>query len=190
MERCHQRVAISLRELGPNMTYGWVILEDGFSSGVQYDISHIYAVMSDNIASIGDIILRETENEGSGCDKVCSDYSTKLLIDPTAQNVRFYPLVLRASGIKKGQLFDRTYRVPFSKLAFKYVLPSDDADPAKTGKISTRSAPAQSAANEGCNAVATDTTTTETREIDGVIIQGVKKGEAVTGLRLFWKMPK
>lgn len=44
---------------------------------------------------------------------------------------------------------------------------------------------AQVTTTKGCKAMAIDSTRTTTKELDGIIIEGVKKGEIVTGLRAF-----
>jgi uncharacterized protein len=118
------KASFTVEELGPQ-SYGWTIVEEGFSSGTDYKASYIYAPLGKTITSIGHIFTFERQNEGAGCEKVCSDYSIEVLIDQNAQATRFYPLILRTSGTKSGQPFNKTYRAYFNDSIFKYVLPSE-----------------------------------------------------------------
>ena len=118
--------SFAVRELGPNNAYGWVIENDIFYGGRQWNFNEIYAVVGDTVTPIGSIPYRYSENEASGCiQKRCSDYSIELLINSTVPNARFYPLVLRTTGSRKGKPFYKTYRVPFNEPAFKYVVPRE-----------------------------------------------------------------
>ncbi len=118
--------SFTVHELGPNASYGWVIQDEHGDHGEEFDTNNLYAVVGETVTSIGSIPSRDYANgAGSGCEKGCANYSIELLIDSTAQNVPFYPLILRASGIKEGQPFNKTYRVPFDSSSFKYLVPRE-----------------------------------------------------------------
>ena len=118
--------AFTVRELGPNGSFGWVIQNNQFDHGEETDTNNLYAVVGDTITSIGSIPAREViENEAMGCGKRCSNYSVELLIDSTVQNARFYPLISRASGVKDGRSFTKTYQVPFDMSSFRYLVPRE-----------------------------------------------------------------
>lgn len=116
--------SFTIHELGPNGSYGWIIQDKEFGNGEEVDFNQLYAVIGDTITSIGSIPARFTDSEAH-CYQPCSNYSIDLLIDPTAQNARFYSLILRTSGIKDGQAFNKTYRVPFDTSSFKYLPPHE-----------------------------------------------------------------
>ena len=105
-------------------SYGWVIRVDEFGTGAEYDTNNLYAVIGDIITSIGSIPFRMIY-ELDGCGRRCSNYSIELRIDSSVKNAPFYPLVLRASGVKEGRPFNKTYRVPFDTSSFKYLVPHE-----------------------------------------------------------------
>ena len=118
--------SFAVHELGPNESYGWIIQENEFGAGEEVDFNNLYAVFGDTIASIGSIPSRDIrENGATGCGDQCSDYSIELLVDSTAQNATFYPLILRVSGVKEGRPFNKTYRVPFDSSSFRYLVPRE-----------------------------------------------------------------
>ena len=117
--------SLTVRELGPNGSYGWVIRLNEFGMGEEFDTNVLYAVIGDTATSIGSIPAHDYQNAATYCGNRCSNYSVELLIDSTAKNARFYPLILRASGVKSGRPFNKTYRVPFDTSSFKYLVPNE-----------------------------------------------------------------
>ncbi len=117
--------SFAVRELGPSGSYGWVILEDYFHSGRQIDFNHLYAIVGDTVTSIGLICSRYAENEAACVGERCSDYSIGVLIDATARSGRFYPLILRTSGVRQGRPFNKMHRIHFDESAFQYVAPRE-----------------------------------------------------------------
>jgi hypothetical protein len=118
--------SFTLRELGPNGSYGWVIHSGGAHGGKEYDFNDLYGVFGDTITAIGSIPSHFAKTVGSDCDgKLCTDFSIKLLIDSTVPIAPFYPLILRVSGSKNGQPFNKTYQVPFDKSSFSYLIPQE-----------------------------------------------------------------
>lgn len=58
----------------------------------------------------------------------CTDISGDLAIDANSRAGTFYPLVLRASGVRQGRLFEDTYRFVFDERALKYTVPQNMPD--------------------------------------------------------------
>jgi hypothetical protein len=123
--------AFSLRELGTNGSYGWIIKSDFESKGGEYyRWLTIYGVVGDMVTSLASITSYyedpvDCKSEGN---QHCTNISVNLLFDAQSPSTTFYPLVLRASGIKQGRPFRNTYRVQFDGRSLKYLSPPNTPD--------------------------------------------------------------
>ena len=50
----------------------------------------------------------------------CTDYSFELMFDAADQSQRFYPLILRLTGSRKGIQYDQSFVVRFDESKFRY----------------------------------------------------------------------
>jgi hypothetical protein len=114
---------LAVRQLGAGGSYGWIISTGETHSGTTTGYYNLYGVVGDAIVSLG-TIPAHFDDQGS-CDKRCSDYSFELIVDASSGDQLFYPLVLRASGERKGRLFNNTYRLVFDKSSLMYRIPPD-----------------------------------------------------------------
>jgi hypothetical protein len=84
----------------------------------------LYGLIGDAVLSIGSIPAH-FDDTGSCDNRQCSDYSFEIIIDASSGGELFYPLLLRASGVRKGRSFRNTYRLTFDKSSFTYTIPRD-----------------------------------------------------------------
>jgi hypothetical protein len=115
---------VAVRRLGPGGSYGWVISTGETHFGKTTGYYNLYGVVGDAIVSLG-TIPAHFDDQGSCDNKRCSDYSFELIVDASSGDQLFYPLVLRASGERKGRLFNNTYRLAFDKSSLRYRIPPD-----------------------------------------------------------------
>ena len=123
--------AFSVRKLGPQGSYAWLIKMEYGGFGSYSDVVQIYGVVGDGVVSLGSVTTRSRENDkgDESCDLTdgprCTDISGDLVIDANSPAGTFYPLVLRASGIRQGQPFESTDRFVFDERALKYMAPQN-----------------------------------------------------------------
>jgi hypothetical protein len=98
----------SIREIGPGKK-GWLIRSGYLGGGRQTGWISVFAVIGDGVSPIG--TLPETYSDSGACDKDCSTYSFDVVLDAFSAEKPFYPFVLRASGVRKGQSYSETYRI-------------------------------------------------------------------------------
>lgn len=126
--------AFSVRKLGPQGSYGWLIKNEHLASGAHFVTPLIYGVVGDSVVSLGDVtthidttaICTDTESPED-----CTDISGDFVIDANSPANTFYPLVLRASGFTQGRSFEGTYRFVFDERALKYTVPQNMPDELK-----------------------------------------------------------
>ena len=128
------RDAFAVRELGPHGSYGCLITTEYDDTGEATVGVSVYGVLGDRVVSLDSVTTRNATAD-DGCsergDRRCTDISGDLVIDANSQGGTFYPLVLRASGVRQGRPFRGTYRFAFDEHAIKYVAPKNLPDELK-----------------------------------------------------------
>jgi len=116
----------TVREIGPNDTYGWVATGGWMGQGLTISSSDVFAAIGDTIASIGSLPNHFDNNGNCEDDKVigtgepCSDYSFTFMFDSLSQNERFYPAVLKLTGTREGKFLDQNFITKFDPNKMTY----------------------------------------------------------------------
>lgn len=119
----------SIREIGPNETYGWVATSGWMGQGHVITSSTIFATVGDTVVSIGNI-PNHYDNMGNcenskimGSETPCTDYSSTLLFDSSDQTSRFYPIIVKVQGTREGVVIDQTFTTKFNagKLSYENI---------------------------------------------------------------------
>lgn len=119
--------AVSVREIGPGGTYGWVIEDGWIAQGHVMTYSNIHAPIGDKIVRIGSI-PSHYDNSGTceggkvaGTETPCTNYSGELLFDSAGAVDRFYPLILTVTGTREGTTLNQAFTTTFDagKLTYK-----------------------------------------------------------------------
>jgi hypothetical protein len=115
---------IAVRQLGPADRYGWTIRMNEDHGRTRMDFVNVHAVIGDQVVLIGSLVTNYSNH--LDCEEryaQCTDISSNLLIDQAAHSNEFYPMVLRASGVLRGQAFQATYRLFYDVRTFRYMTP-------------------------------------------------------------------
>ena len=124
---------IKLRLIGPNGNYGWTVDNFDFGQGVAIEATTIKGVIGDQVLSLGTVPKSFNNDEDCEDNKTissgepCSDYKYEASFD-TAKPNRFSPIILRSTGVLKGDTYTKTFIVPFDEKTFLYQLPKELAD--------------------------------------------------------------
>jgi len=117
--------AFSVREIGPKGSNGWLI-KTAYTQGGKTSVTvDIHGVVGDGVVPLGSVIT-DFDNSGDCGERGlphCTNISGDLVIDANSRADTFYPLILRASGIRKGRAFKGTYRFVFDRHALQYTAP-------------------------------------------------------------------
>ena len=116
----------SVREIGPNDTYGWVASSGWSGQGHTIASSTIFTAIGDTVVSLGNI-PDHYDNMGNcengkvmGQDIACTDYSSTLLFDSTDQGNRFFPIIVKVEGTREGAVIDQTFTTKFDATKLSY----------------------------------------------------------------------
>jgi hypothetical protein len=122
------REAISVRAIGPNDAYGWIITVRDSGTGETIGFFEVHAIVGDSVVLLTKI-PEHYDNLASGCESEkrphCTELSAELLIDSTVSSARYFPILSRFSGLKRGRSFSDTYRFTFDAASLKYLVPKN-----------------------------------------------------------------
>jgi hypothetical protein len=116
----------SVREIGPNETFGWAASSGWSGQGITTEWTTIYAAIGDKVTAIGGVPSHF--DDSGNCEggkhlmsgEPCTDYSFELMFDSAYQSQRFYPLILRLTGSRKGVQYNDSFVVRFDESKFGY----------------------------------------------------------------------
>lgn len=118
--------AFALRAIGPDEAYGWVATEGWSGQGHVITSATIFAVVGDRVVSIGKI-PNHYDNSGNcedgkvmGTDTACTDYSAEILFDSDDRSGRYFPVIMKVTGIREGSTLDQTFTTTFDPGKFSY----------------------------------------------------------------------
>lgn len=117
---------ISVRTIGAGNAKGWVVEVFDMGQGITVTQNQIHAVIGDQVRTIGTLPKTYSDAE-TECEAKCTDVQLQETFD-TSKPDRFSPVILRSSGLLKGELFDKTFVAVFDEAQFRYVLPADIPD--------------------------------------------------------------
>ena len=137
--RYPQRDTVTLHQLGPNGTYGWVAKLSYFHSGTAYRWVRVYGVIGHSVTLLTAVIRYFERGAASGCGTECSKLSAKYAFETHSSASLFYPIILRVSGIKNGRPFRGNYRLVFDKNSLTYLAPKNLPDEIKPERWQERS---------------------------------------------------
>jgi hypothetical protein len=125
-----QRDTVTLHQLGPNGTYGWVAKLSYFHSGTAYRWVRVYGVIGHSVTLLTAVITYFESGGASGCgpeegQERCSALSVEFALETQSSASSFYPIILGVLGIKKGWPFRDNYRLVFDKKSLTYLAPKD-----------------------------------------------------------------
>lgn len=118
--------SFSVREIGPDETYGWVATDGWVGQGHVITSATIFAPVGDSVVDIGGV-PNHYDNMGNcengkviGSDVACTDYSAEILFDSADASRRFYPIIMKVRGSREGVAIDRAFTARFDPGKFKY----------------------------------------------------------------------
>jgi hypothetical protein len=120
---------VTVHELGPNGTYGWVAKLGYAHSNQEFEWVQVYGVIGNSVKLL--TIFVTHYSEGICQEGGCSNLSVKYTFDTHSSASSFYPLKLRVAGIQKGRPFRGNYRLVFDDKSLKYLTPENVPDEIK-----------------------------------------------------------
>jgi hypothetical protein len=121
---------IRVVRIGPNENYGWITEIFDMGQGISVEFYQVRGIEAQTIKFIGQ--LPKSYSDEGDCENgqrtmgqgKCSSFSFDLAFDGSKPD-RISPVVLRASGVLAGELFEKSFAVPFDYSTGAYELPPD-----------------------------------------------------------------
>jgi hypothetical protein len=120
-----------VHRLGAPGNYAWTIAGGWSGQGITTTAISIHGIAGDQVKNFGR--APRGFSDAGNCDnginlmthEKCTDVGFEPTYDVDSGNARFGTILIKGSGVWKGQPFDRSYRISFDETAMTYRIPPD-----------------------------------------------------------------